>query len=281
MDTVPVQLSRRPLADDHPEGHVHGTSANRGQCTKRIDSQTPIPHAGVVRPVGQPRVRDVAHPLGASYCANEKENGGHSAGRSHVHHEDRERHAARHTLLLPDIGMDSLVQGHCGLGLRPVGRRCVLVGQVFDLLGAAGCHLFLFGVLADLVQVAGFSELRIGPVEDDVVVRHLDHPIHVGQHTLRVSHEHHCAALDQGPEQAVANHVGDDVRIQGGEHIVQNKDLGLAEYSTGQSNPLLLTAGQIDSAVPDRRLVPVRQDGQICGKGARAERRLIPPSLTV
>ena len=46
------------------------------------------------------------------------------------------------------------------------------------------------------------------------------------------------------------------VRVDSGERVVQQVHVGVVVDSPGQTNPLLLTPGQVDPLFPDLSLVP-------------------------
>ena len=120
------------------------------------------------------------------------------------------------------------------------------------LLGIRITCLILRGInLA--VDLAGFQKLLMGSHGADAAAIHNDDTIRILHRGDPLGNDDLCRFRDKLPE-SLANQ-----RIRAGIHsacgVIQNEDLGLFQQSTGDTEPLLLAAGNIASPLFDIGIV--------------------------
>ena len=100
-----------------------------------------------------------------------------------------------------------------------------------------------------------------------------DHPIAVGKHIRIVAHQQPGRSRFEG--EPLLQHLGRDDRVQCRQGVVQQQDVGLCIEGAGQSDPLLLTAGEAGAELTHQGPIPVAQQSQIRGEGAGTEHPVV------
>lgn len=70
-----------------------------------------------------------------------------------------------------------------------------------------------------------------------------------------------------------------DVRVHSREWVVEIVDVGTGVHSSGQGNPLFLSAAQIDSFLADFRFISSWQNGEIGSESTHVQNLLITRSI--
>mmetsp|Transcript_37001 Transcript_37001/g.96899 ORF Transcript_37001/g.96899 Transcript_37001/m.96899 type:complete len:765 (-) Transcript_37001:169-2463(-) len=295
---VPVQRPGRPLAHEHPGDHVAHHRRHGGQAAQGVDPDAPEVQPGVVRPEGQPHVREVPRALPQGGGDEEQAGGPEAAAGLGVH----EVHAAADgpgfaLVLLLVLDGDGLGGRRGGGALRGgrvlrggafLGGRALLRGGAGDpaggLVGAGGVPglVLVGGVLEEVGQVRDdvlVQHLLVGAVEKDALVLNGHDTIGLGQDLPRVGHQHNGLPLEQRPPEALLEHVCGHVRIQRTHHIIEEDHVRVVVDRAAQGHALLLAPGEVDPSVADLSLVPLREHVQVGLEGAGFQDLVVAPGI--